>query len=188
MEHRLLSQVRSARIVTRRGAYLIAFSEVAPVPLISARIKSLRTVANTDWVFLIEPLIVFDATLRQDPAGVYASMEFESRELYRKRVAFVARHSNILNRRLLKGLSISPGNVSSIPQMIRVSSAAVSMWGITWSIAALLNLPLAPSSTRASSTAFACRFAPTPDDFYITAIEFITVIFIAAVIFPSPAE
>ena len=43
---------------------------------------------------LIEPLIVFDATLRQDPAGAYAAMDFESRELYRKRVASIARHSD----------------------------------------------------------------------------------------------
>ena len=58
------------------------------------RIKSLRTITNTDWVCLIEPLIVFDAILRQDPAGAYAQMDFESRELYRKRIAFVARHSD----------------------------------------------------------------------------------------------
>jgi cyclic beta-1,2-glucan synthetase len=59
-----------------------------------AHIKSLRTVSNTDWVYLIEPLIVFDALLRQDPANAFEQMDFESRELYRKRIAFVARRSD----------------------------------------------------------------------------------------------
>ncbi|MFZ1016201.1 MAG: hypothetical protein WAN28_22825, partial [Terracidiphilus sp.] len=61
---------------------------------VSIRIKSLRTVTNTDWVYLIEPLIIFDEALRQDPAKTYAQMNFESRELYRKRIAFVARYSD----------------------------------------------------------------------------------------------
>lgn len=61
---------------------------------VSIHLNSLRSVTHTDWAFLIEPLILFDATLRQDPANAYASMDFDSRELYRKRVAFVARYSD----------------------------------------------------------------------------------------------
>ena len=61
---------------------------------ISVLLKSLRSLGNADWVPIIEPLIVFDALLRQDPAKAYAAMDFESRELYRKRVAFIARHSD----------------------------------------------------------------------------------------------
>ncbi len=57
-------------------------------------IKSLRVIGRSDWVAIVEQLIAFDATLRQDPAGVYGCMDFESRELYRKRVAFIARHSD----------------------------------------------------------------------------------------------
>ena len=59
-----------------------------------ARLKSLRTISHTDWQFLIEPLILFDATLRNDPAQTYAAMDFESREFYRKRVALIALHSD----------------------------------------------------------------------------------------------
>ncbi len=61
---------------------------------ISVRLKSLRTISHTSWQDLIEPLIAFDATLRQDPAQAYASMDFESREIYRRRLAFIARHSD----------------------------------------------------------------------------------------------
>lgn len=61
---------------------------------VSMRINSLRRIGDTDWVPVIEPLILFDAILRQDPARCYEAMDFESREYYRQRVAFIARHSD----------------------------------------------------------------------------------------------
>jgi len=61
----------------------------------SVRIASLRSIGNSDWNSIVDPLIGFDILLREhDPDGVYARMDFESREMYRKRIAFVARHSN----------------------------------------------------------------------------------------------
>jgi hypothetical protein len=57
-------------------------------------LKSLRDVSQSDWSSLLEPLILFDATLRQDPAGAYPRMDFSSREQYRQRVAYLARHSD----------------------------------------------------------------------------------------------
>jgi cyclic beta-1,2-glucan synthetase len=61
--------------------------------LLSAHIETLREAGFADWVSLLEPLIVFDALLREDPANAYAKMDFETRELYRKAVARYARHS-----------------------------------------------------------------------------------------------
>jgi cyclic beta-1,2-glucan synthetase len=58
------------------------------------QINSLRRIGNTDWVPLIEPLIAFDAILQKDPAKCFAAMDFESREFYRKRIAFIARYSD----------------------------------------------------------------------------------------------
>jgi cyclic beta-1,2-glucan synthetase len=66
----------------------------APVPLLMIHLKSLRGITHADWVFLIEPLIAFDVFLKQDPAGVFENMDFETRELYRKRIALVARRSD----------------------------------------------------------------------------------------------
>ncbi len=66
---------------------------IAGPPLL-AHLTSLRAIADTDWPSLMEPLIQFDAALRQDPAQAYGSMDFESREFYRKRVAFIALHSD----------------------------------------------------------------------------------------------
>ncbi len=73
---------------------LFTSREKAFPSVILAQIKSLRAVTNTDWEYLIEPLIIFDAVLRQDPAQAFAQMDFESRERYRRRVALVARRSD----------------------------------------------------------------------------------------------
>ena len=64
------------------------------VPNFSIRLGSLRTINLSDWAILIEPLILFDRLLYQDPAQTYGKMDFESRQLYRKRIAFIARHSD----------------------------------------------------------------------------------------------
>ncbi|HEX8711830.1 MAG TPA: glucoamylase family protein [Terracidiphilus sp.] len=72
----------------------IRVPESLPVSYFTVRLNSLRAVSGWDWTALIEPLIGFDAVLRQDPAAVYGRMDFESREFYRKRIAFLARRSN----------------------------------------------------------------------------------------------
>jgi hypothetical protein len=61
--------------------------------LLTTRIQSLREIAYVDWFFVMEPLVVFDAILREDPAGAYPKMDFDSREVYRKQVSRIARFS-----------------------------------------------------------------------------------------------
>ncbi len=61
--------------------------------LLTTRIQSLREIAYVDWFFVMEPLVVFDAVLREDPAGAYPQMDFDSREVYRKQVSRIARLS-----------------------------------------------------------------------------------------------
>ena len=62
--------------------------------MVLAQIKSLRTVTNTDWEYLIEPLIAVDEFLRQDPAETYGNMDFETRQLYRRKLAKLAQRSD----------------------------------------------------------------------------------------------
>ena len=52
--------------------------------------RSLREMGDAPWKEIIEPLIVFDQVLREDPAGAYPRMDFESRELYRKKIVDIA--------------------------------------------------------------------------------------------------
>ena len=62
--------------------------------LMTTRLLSLREIAYVDWFFVMEPVVVFDAILRKDPATAYPKMDFDSREVYRKRVARIARFSD----------------------------------------------------------------------------------------------
>lgn len=57
-------------------------------------VRSLREVSHTSWKDLLEPLIVFDRILRQDPAGAYPQMDYDSREFYREQVVEIAERSD----------------------------------------------------------------------------------------------
>ena len=62
-------------------------------------VRSLRDIGQTSWKEVIEPLVLFDRILRQDPAGAYARMDFESRDLYRTEVANIAEYSDLTRGR-----------------------------------------------------------------------------------------
>ncbi len=57
-------------------------------------IRSLREIGQISWKDALDPLIEIDKILRQDPAGAYASMDFESRDLYRNKISNIADHSD----------------------------------------------------------------------------------------------
>src|SRR4029077_18288409 len=57
-------------------------------------VLSLREIKQTTWKVVIEPLIRFDRLLREDPAGAYPKMDYETRELYRKKRVMIASHSD----------------------------------------------------------------------------------------------
>jgi len=68
-------------------------SPADPRPVIGASVRSLQSIGHASWKNVLEPLVVFDRILREDPAGAYMRMEFDSRELYRLRLAKLAETS-----------------------------------------------------------------------------------------------
>lgn len=60
----------------------------------SAPLHGLRRLDQCEWRLVLEPLIAFDAILREDPAGTFAKMEDETRSMYHLRVATLASHAN----------------------------------------------------------------------------------------------
>ncbi len=58
-------------------------------------VRSLRDISQTGWKDVLEPLILFDRILREDPAGAYPRMDFESRDLYRTELADIAQYSDL---------------------------------------------------------------------------------------------
>jgi len=58
-------------------------------------VRSLRDIGHISWKSVVEPMVLFDRVLRQDPAGAYARMDFESRDLYRTEVSNFAEYSDL---------------------------------------------------------------------------------------------
>ena len=163
---------------------LLRSSVAAQQPLISVRIRSLRLINHADWVSIIEPLIAFDATLRLDPAETYGCMDFESRESYRKRVAFIARHSDYTESKVaLTALELAQEAVHLPSDDPRIHRRRIHVGyylidkGLPQLAARTGFHPPLIDRVRMAIRALA-------DDFYITSIELITIFFIAAALSP----
>jgi len=61
---------------------------------ISNIIASLRRINEVDWHEFVEAMSVVEHTLREDPAEVYAHMDFNTRDSYRHVVEYLARYSD----------------------------------------------------------------------------------------------
>ena len=57
-------------------------------------VRSLREINELQWKEVLDPQIAFDSILRQDPAGAYPQMDYDSRSLYRERVVKLAERSD----------------------------------------------------------------------------------------------
>ncbi len=97
----------------RRGKEVLA--EPNQLRDISDLIGSMRDLSEAPWQELLEPLIVFDRILAQDPARAYARMDFQSRELYRHRVAHLAEHSDCSELEIAKLVIELTGESSQHP-------------------------------------------------------------------------
>ena len=61
---------------------------------ISNSIGSLRLLTSMDWREFVENMSVVDRCLRDDPTGIYGSMDFATRDLYRHAVEKIAKGSS----------------------------------------------------------------------------------------------
>ncbi len=57
-------------------------------------VRSLREISQLHWKDALDTQVAFDKVLRDDPAGAYARMDFDSRDLYRARVVKIAENSD----------------------------------------------------------------------------------------------
>ena len=56
---------------------------------------SLRLLSTTDWKKLFEQISRVEQVLREDPAEIYANMDFDTRNSYRAVIEELSRHSNM---------------------------------------------------------------------------------------------
>jgi hypothetical protein len=80
--------------IAARGSVLIKDPTNKPHKRVTTCIRSLESVMQASWADVLEQLVPFDGILRQDPAGVYAALDVETRNVYRERVARVALRSD----------------------------------------------------------------------------------------------
>jgi len=66
--------------------------------------RSLRDIGQTTWKDVLEPLMLMERILQKDPAGAYARMDFESRDLYRNRLSKIAEHCDRAELDVAKGV------------------------------------------------------------------------------------
>ncbi len=71
-----------------------AAGETAGDRIVAACIRSLHTLETTDWRVFFERVSEIERILREDPAGAYARMDFETRDRYRKVVEELAARSD----------------------------------------------------------------------------------------------
>jgi cyclic beta-1,2-glucan synthetase len=158
--------------------------DAAAAAKIQVYLRSLRTIGHTNGAALIEPLIAFDAALRQDPAGAYAAMDFESRELYRRRVAFISHHSDCTESRVAQ-IALELAQHSAVRAVdesrMQLRRMHIGYYLIDKGFSQLANRigfhPPFIDRVRTFIRAHA-------DDFYISGIQLLSILFIAAVIFP----
>ncbi len=63
---------------------------VSPSTVVANSIISLRAIAEMDWRDFFDSVSQVELLLREDPADVYASMDFPTRDLYRKQIEALA--------------------------------------------------------------------------------------------------
>lgn len=171
-------------LVLEQARPLLSTPDNAKAKLIQALLASLRSIGHTGWAGMLEPLIAFEATLRQDPAEAYAVMDFESREFYRRRIAFLAHHSDcteveVAQIALALAQECTAHNVDE-PRMqqrrIHVGYYLIDK-GFPQLASRIGFHPPFVDRMRA-------MIRRHPDDFFITGIQLLTILFLAAAIFP----
>src|ERR1700760_4429379 len=151
--------------------------------LLKTRMRSLRDIGYADWFTMIEPLVVYDPVLQQDPVNAYKFMDFDSRESYRKRVAEIARYSDCTEMEVAQAalaLALEAKEKQNIQdQRLRARRAHVGYYIIDRGFPIL-------ASRVGYRPRFIDRLRQTiwnnADDFYIGGIQIITVVLIGLII------
>jgi cyclic beta-1,2-glucan synthetase len=91
VQHQLADQGLTREQLQRADNQTQAADQVS----IGNSIGSLRFLSATDWRTFVETMSIIERVLRTDPAGVYADMDFATRDRYRHGVETLARQSEL---------------------------------------------------------------------------------------------
>ncbi len=91
IQHRISEEGMTRQGLQRADNQVEAADEV----LIGHSIGSLRRLGAIDWRRFVETMSLVEETLRTDPSGIYAGMDFASRDRYRHRIEALSRVSGV---------------------------------------------------------------------------------------------
>jgi cellobiose phosphorylase len=117
LEHRVSEQGSQIAHLVQMESQAQAVDQVS----IGNTITSLRFLSLTDWREFVESQSVVEQTLRGDPAGVYANMDFATRDLYRHAVEEIAKRSLLTQNEVAQEAVRLAGAASVEPQTVRES-------------------------------------------------------------------
>lgn len=93
----------------------IAVEEVTNNEKIANIILSLRAISEQNWNEIFESVSCLEQTLRQDPTGNYAQMDFKTRDLYRKEIEELSLRTGIEENEIGKVLIKLAGSIDTVP-------------------------------------------------------------------------
>ncbi len=91
LEQWIGDEVMSVEEAVQRSTQHLALTRL----VMSNSIASLRAVGSIDWSEFVESASMTESELRRDPAGVYASMTFQTRDRYRHVIEHLSRRTDI---------------------------------------------------------------------------------------------
>ncbi len=120
IEQRLAESGQSIEHLVQLEAQQQAANQVT----ISNSIGSLRALSAIDWREFVEHCSVVEQLLRQDPTGIYAAMDFATRDRYRHVVEALARHHRLTEQEVAEAVialcqpAAPTDTTSSLPQHV----------------------------------------------------------------------
>lgn len=171
-------------LILEEALTLLRSQDAAPVSLLMTHIQSLRSIAYADWVYLIEPLIAIDLILRGDPIGSFSQMDFESRELYRRRIADVARRSDCSESQVAQAaleLAVAGREFKAPDPRVQRKREHIGFYLIGSGFPLLATrIGFHPDLTWRMRDYVRVH----AEDFFLSGIQLFTIVFIAAALFP----
>ena len=130
---------------------------------ISNSIGSLRLLSAIDWREFVEQMSVVERILREDPAGVHASMEFATRDSYRHATEQIARRSALSESEVAaKAVELAAARAADVGDAAAADprAAHVGFYLIDEGLPVLQSAvgASAPRSTHCAHSAAATRF------------------------------
>ncbi len=156
---------------------------------VHSHVRSLQDIRQTTWKSVIEPLIMFDHVLREDPAGAYSRMDYESRDFYRRKLVNIADHSDCTEMEVAgEVLALARQTQNELNDDPRVTLRASHIgYYLLAEGAAILEKGVGfhpPAGERLRN-----RLRAHPDEFYLPGIAALTFAIVSGVVFllTSPA-